>query len=131
MNPDILITRDDLKDQKQKMVEDGVPEAQAQEIYDDMKTFVMLESQELGKNWNEEVVEAVTNILISVQRQLNENRYYRRQRFYERLYSLLGSVGIAGLAGLFAVSVYMGDILTSGVFGIMLLVLVVSYVRSH
>lgn len=105
MNQDIYITPEDLKDQKERMVEEyDVPEEEAEAIYKDMKTYVMLQSQELGKDWGDEAVNAITNLLISIQNQVNQQRFYRRQLFFSRLYNLVSGVFIglsSGIAGAF------------------------------
>lgn len=100
MNSEIIITEDELKDQRERMVENfGYTEEQAEELFEDIKTYVQLKSQDLGKNWNDEAIDAVTNLILAIQTQYATNQAQRRARFYERLYNFLSGILIAALAG--------------------------------
>lgn len=128
---DIFVTPQDLDDQREIMVEEyDVPEEKAEEIFEDTKTYVMLQSQELGKDWDSEVIEAVTNLLISVQRQVSNNRYRRKQQFYARVYNLV-SASIVGVgAASLALMVYIGNWVPAGILAFGFLCLIVSHIRN-
>lgn len=110
LNDDTLIIgRDELCDQRERMVEEyGLPPEQAEEAFTEMKTQVSLQAQEMGKDWDDDVLEEVTNLVIGIQQQEFERHRQRKANFYDRLYNLLAGALIAATAMGSAVRFYQG-----------------------
>lgn len=92
MSDQIIIGREAFSDQKERMVEEfDVPEKEAQEYFDNVKTHVTLQAQEMDKDWNDETVEAVTNLVFAIQQQQAELGSQAKSRFYNRLFTFIAS----------------------------------------
>lgn len=125
----IIIGPEQLRDQKERMVEEyDIPEEEAEKVFSDVKTQVMLQSQEAGQDWSNETIEAVTNLVIAVQQQQQIKRNRRRQHFYDRLYNLIGAATIAGAAAVTSASAYIGDYIGAFIAGVVLVGLI--YIHS-
>lgn len=115
MSDQIIIGREAFSDQKKRMVEEfGLEEEEAKEYFDNVKTHVMLQAQEMDKDWNDETVEAVTNLVFAIQQQQAEMNHQVKGRFYNRLFTFLTSTLQATL---FSFGVWLlvgGNYLTGG-----------------
>jgi len=62
----IRITEDDLDDQLDTLIEEtGLPESVAEELYGVFQALVEEEAEAQGKEWSDEVVKGVTNVMIA------------------------------------------------------------------
>lgn len=96
----IVIGEEQMRDQRERMVEDwDVSEERAEEVFTDVKTHVSLHAQELGKNWSNETLEAVTNLVIAIQQQQQAQTQRQQTAFLKRLYSFITGTIQAGFAG--------------------------------
>lgn len=74
------------------MIEEfDIPEEEAQEYFDNIKTHVTLQAQEMDKNWSDETVEAITNLVFAIQQQDAEMGHQAKGRFYNRLFTFITS----------------------------------------
>ena len=95
----IIIGQEEFRDQRKRMIEDwGVPEEQANEMFTDVKTHVSLHAQELDKGWDNETLEAVTNLVIAIQQQPYSKQQQRRVDFLNRLYGFITGMMQFGFA---------------------------------
>lgn len=103
MTDTILLGKQEFRDQKERMVEQGVSEEEAEEAFKNVKTQVTLAAQELDKEWSDETINAVTNLVVAIQQQQHQNRLRNRKDFYDRLFRFLtGTVQMAAFgAGVF------------------------------
>lgn len=115
MSDQIIIGREAFSDQKKRMIEEfGLEEEEAKEYFDNVKTHVMLQAQEMDKDWNDETVEAVTNLVFAIQQQQHQMNHQAKSRFYSRLFTFLTSTLQAAL---FSFGVWLllgGNYLTGG-----------------
>jgi len=72
------------------MEEHGLSEEEAQDQFDNVKTMVMLQAQEMDKGWSDETVNAITNLIFAIQQAQVEAQKQARSRsrvqFYGKLY---------------------------------------------
>lgn len=128
MGNSIVITEREFQDQEERMVEEmDISEEEAEEVFKEVKTRVMLQAQEMDKNWSDETVRAITNLVIGIQQQQQSNLHRSRRDFYSRLFSFItGTLQLTATAfGVF--------LITAGhyIFGVGLLLLaVVSLVQQ-
>lgn len=106
MTQQLAIGEEQLRDQKERMVEEwGVPEEEAEEAFKTVKTHVSLRAQDMGKNWSEETLNAVTNLVIAIQQQQHVANQQRKAHFYDRLFRFVTSslqMTAVGTAAVFA-----------------------------
>lgn len=120
MSSKITIGKDALRDQRKRMKEEwGLSEEEAEEAFKDVKTQVMMASQDLGKNWSDDVVNAVTNIVMAIQYQQYQQSKRHRSHFYDRLFRFLTGSMITAFAGFGIFLILTGNFVFGGVFLIM------------
>lgn len=124
----ITVGPEQLRDQKQKMVEEwDVSEEKAEKVFTDVKTQVSLQAQELDKDWDTETLNEVTNLVIAIQQQSYENIQRRKSHFYGRLYNLFAGMLLAGMAGVVGVLVHAGDYTSAAVAGAVLITIILMH----
>lgn len=127
----ITIGAEELKDQRERMVEEwDVTEDRAEEIFTDVKTQVSLTAQEMGKQWDNETLEAVTNLVMAIQFQNQQTKLMRQSHFHNRVYNLIAAMVLGGLAGLLGMLVTMGNVVGAGIVMGMLTFVIYMHVRN-
>lgn len=100
MSDQIIIGREAFSDQKERMVEEfGLSEEEAEEYFDNVKTHVVLQAQEMDKDWSDETVKAITNLVFAIQQQQAEMTHRAKEKFYDRLFTFLTSTIQVSLFG--------------------------------
>ena len=128
---DIFIGKQEFRDQRERMVEEwNVPEEEAEEAFKNVKTQVMMASQDLDKGWSDETVEAVTNLVMGIQQQQFQNSQEQKSHFYNRLFRFLTGtfqIVVAGMAAFFFVQ---GNMVLGVAFALMAVATVLQHLRQ-
>lgn len=97
------ISTEVMSDQKKWLMEEhDMTEEEAEEVYESMKTQVMLLAQNAERDWDKEEYEAVTDVLLGIQRQqaeivkeMEESRMATIARYLPAILAISGVVGAA------------------------------------
>lgn len=131
MSEQLFISKDAFRDQRERMVEEwGIDKEEANEAFEQVKTQVMLASQDMGNGWSNETVEAVTNFVMSIQQQQHQNSQRRKSHFYGRLNRLLNTLCIGASTGAAVVHYISGSQAWAAFFAIIAVLTLIQFVHD-
>lgn len=131
MSDQIFIGKQEFRDQRERMVEEwDVSEEEAKEAFKNVKTQVMMASQDLDKDWSDETVEAVTNLVMGIQQQQYQNSQRNKSHFYDRLFRFLTGTTQLTAAAISGYAFFSGNVFVGVIFGAIAAATVIQQLRQ-